>query len=187
MTRRLRVGPSPATALPGESVRDLDPTDAAAPRIVQLEAGVVAVRLSGRGDLGDDAGAGEGRRDTRALVGAPRPAGDGSRLVEVVVDGWRFDLVVEDADRAELRRRATKAHDAGPSSGPLEIRAIIPGRVAAVKVAAGDAVDAGDAMLVVEAMKMQNELRAPHAGVVERVAVEEGATIEHGDLLVVLR
>jgi biotin carboxyl carrier protein len=54
-------------------------------------------------------------------------------------------------------------------------------------VTAGDAVEAGQALLVVEAMKMQNELRAPHGGVVERVAVGEGATIEHGDLLVVLR
>ena len=187
MTRRLRVGPSPGTALPGDAVRDVDPADGTGPPIEPLEAGVVAVRPREAGAPGDGTGAEDGGPVTRALVGAPRSAADGARLVEVVVDGWRFDLVVEDADRAELRRRATKAHDVGPSSGPLEIRAIIPGRVAAVNVAAGDAVDAGDAMLVVEAMKMQNELRAPHAGVVERVAVEEGATIEHGDLLVVLR
>jgi biotin carboxyl carrier protein len=178
MTARLRVGPSRATAQPGDPVRDLDLGDPAAPRIEPLEAGVVAVSAPG---------AGEGGAGTRVLVGPPRPAAGGSRLVEVVVDGWRFDLVVEDAGRAELRRRATRARDVGPASGPLEIRAIIPGRVAAVRVTTGDAVEAGQALLVVEAMKMQNELRAPHAGVVEQVAVGEGATIEHGDLLVVLR
>jgi biotin carboxyl carrier protein len=63
---------------------------------------------------------------------------------------------------------------------------MIPGRVIAVAVAAGDAVQPGDPLLVVEAMKMQNELRAPRAGVVERVAVGAGTTVELDDLLVVL-
>ncbi len=47
-------------------------------------------------------------------------------------------------------------------------------------------VEAGQSLLVVEAMKMQNELRAPRAGTVDRVAVEAGGTIDNGDLLVVL-
>ena len=63
---------------------------------------------------------------------------------------------------------------------------MIPGRVAAVAVAVGDAVTAGQTLLVVEAMKMQNELRSPRDGVVERVAVAVGETIDLGDLLVVL-
>jgi biotin carboxyl carrier protein len=63
---------------------------------------------------------------------------------------------------------------------------MIPGRVAAVRVTVGDTVEAGAALLVVEAMKMQNELRASRAGTVERVAVAAGETIELGDLLVVL-
>jgi biotin carboxyl carrier protein len=50
----------------------------------------------------------------------------------------------------------------------------------------GDVVEAGRSLLVVEAMKMQNELRAPRAGTVERIAVGEGETIDNGDLLVVL-
>jgi pyruvate carboxylase len=58
--------------------------------------------------------------------------------------------------------------------------------VVSVAVAPGDAVGAGQQLLVVEAMKMQNELRAPRAGTVERVAVGERSTIEVGDLLVVI-
>jgi biotin carboxyl carrier protein len=117
----------------------------------------------------------------------PHRSGVGQRrAVEVVVGGWRFELLVEDAARAELRRRATRAHDAAEASGPTEIRAIIPGRIAGVRVAAGDAVELGDTLLVVEAMKMQNELRAPRAATVTRVAVGDGDTIETGDLLVVI-
>ena len=120
-------------------------------------------------------------------VGPIRSAATGASIVEVVVDGWRFELEVEDAARAELRRRATRAPDAAAASGPAEIRAIIPGRIAAVHVVAGDVVEAGQSLLVVEAMKMQNELRTSRGGTVERVAVGEGETIDNGDLLVVIR
>jgi biotin carboxyl carrier protein len=123
---------------------------------------------------------------TRLPAARGRRTGDGPTRLEVVVDGWRFEVEVEDAAHAALRRRATREPDAAETSGPAEIRAIIPGRVAAVRVTAGDAVEAGRTLLVVEAMKMQNELRAPRAGTVERVAVGEGETIENGDLLVVL-
>ena len=125
----------------------------------------------------------DGARVLVASLSSPRP---GAERLEVVVDGWRFELEVEDARRAALRRRATRDADATAASGPLEIRAIIPGRVAAVRVTAGDEVAAGDTLLVVEAMKMQNELQAARSGSVERVAVGEGQTIEIGDLLLVL-
>jgi biotin carboxyl carrier protein len=124
--------------------------------------------------------------EASAIAGPIRRSSSGTTLMEVVVDGWRFELEIEDAARAELRRRATRTPDAVAASGPLEIRAIIPGRVAAVRVAAGDPVEAGGGLLVIEAMKMQNELRAPRAGKVERVAVGERSTIEVGDLLVVI-
>ncbi len=111
----------------------------------------------------------------------------GRRPVEVVVDGWRFELLVEDAARATVRERASRDRSAaGTTGGPLEIRAIIPGRIASVAVAPGDAVEDGQTLLAVEAMKMQNELRAPRAGTVSRVAVGAGSTVELGDVLVVL-
>ncbi|MCA9653525.1 MAG: acetyl-CoA carboxylase biotin carboxyl carrier protein subunit [Myxococcales bacterium] len=59
----------------------------------------------------------------------------------------------------------------------------MPGRVVRVLVAEGDAVDADDPLLIVEAMKMENEVRAPAAGVVRRVAVATGDTVEAGQLL----
>ena len=83
------------------------------------------------------------------------------------------------------RARRDKGTGAG-SCAPIEIRAIIPGRIASVAVTAGDTVAAGQALLVVEAMKMQNELRAPRDGTVGRVAVAAGTTVELGDTLLVL-
>lgn len=126
------------------------------------------------------------RRD--AVVGAVGVLDeDGRRVVEVVVQGWRVECIVEDAERAALRDRASRPRTVTDSSGgPLEIRAIIPGRIAAVSVVAGDSVVTGQAVLVVEAMKMQNELRAPRDGTISRVAVASGQTIEIGDLLVVI-
>ena len=63
---------------------------------------------------------------------------------------------------------------------------MIPGRVVAVAVAVGDAVTRGAQLLVVEAMKMQNDVPSPADAVVERVSVSPGDTVELGDLLVVL-
>jgi len=116
-----------------------------------------------------------------------RPDRQGRRPVEVVVDGWRFELLVEDEARADLRERASRDRTAlGTAGGPLEIRAIIPGRVVSIAVAPGDAVEAGQTLLAVEAMKMQNELVAPRAGTVTRVPAAVGSTVELGDVLVVI-
>ena len=111
----------------------------------------------------------------------------GRRLVEVFLDGWRFEFLLEDDARATLRERATRDRgSAATAGGPLEIRAIIPGRIASVAVTKGDLVEAGQTLLAVEAMKMQNELRAPRAGTVARVPATAGETVELGDVLVVL-
>jgi biotin carboxyl carrier protein len=111
----------------------------------------------------------------------------GAEVREVVVDGWRIEVELEPERRAVLRERARRGAGAASKGGPVEVRAIIPGRVVAVSVAPGDDVEAGQQILVVEAMKMQNELRAPREGSVERVGVAVGDTIEVGDLLVVIR
>ena len=103
-----------------------------------------------------------------------------------MVDGWRIEVSCESERRAELRRRASRGRADAGSSGPSELRAIIPGRIVAVSVAVGDLVEAGQQVLVVEAMKMQNELRAPRPGRVERLAGAVGQNVEVGDLLAVI-
>ncbi len=110
----------------------------------------------------------------------------GPSRVEVVVDGWRFEFEVEDADRAALRARAARGRGALAQHGPTDVRAIIPGRVLTVAVVPGDSVTTGQQLLTVEAMKMQNELRSPRDGIVQRVNVGPGSTVEPGDVLVVL-
>jgi biotin carboxyl carrier protein len=172
-----RVTPSRASAVPGDEEHTID---AAAP-----DAGLRLIFSGpGRGVIGSDV---DGEAQP-VMIGLDRPAtATQARVIEVVVDGWRFELEVEDEARVVLRGRATRERDAGATSGPTEIRAMIPGRVAAVRVSTGDVVEVGQPVLVVEAMKMQNELRATRAGTVERVAVAVGDTIEAGDLLVVVR
>jgi biotin carboxyl carrier protein len=190
VSRILEIAPTAATRRPDDAVVTIDLDAADRARIEPSGPGTVVVRGSATWAAGAEAAASAETAEappTRAQVGPPRSTPGGSSVVEVVVDGWRFELEVEDARRAALRRRASRATDAAASSGPTEIRAIIPGRVATVRVIAGDVVEAGQSLLVVEAMKMQNELRTPRAGTIERVAVGEGETIDHGDLLVVLR
>jgi biotin carboxyl carrier protein len=110
---------------------------------------------------------------------------------EVLVDGWLVEVEVEAEQRAELRARARRAvaSTVGADGLPAatELRADLPGRVVSLFVEPGDAVTAGQQILVIEAMKMLNELRAPRAGRIERVAVVAGQGVELGDLLVRLR
>jgi biotin carboxyl carrier protein len=105
---------------------------------------------------------------------------------EVVLDGWRFVVDLEPEARARLRERATKRGDRAALDGPTDVRAMIPGRILSIGVAAGDLVEAGQAVMIIEAMKMQNELRTPRAGTVRRLAVAPGETVELGDLLLVV-
>jgi hypothetical protein len=132
-----------------------------------------------------DEGSGPVRRPV--LLGPVRArASDGTLVREAIVDGWRIDLELESERRAVLRERARRGKEAAGRSGPLEVHAIIPGRIVAVSVAPGDSVIAGQQLLVLEAMKMQNELRAPREGTIERVAVAVGVNVEVGDLLMVI-
>jgi len=166
------VEPTGASRLPGDEA-------------CRIAATATSVEWRGRGRavVRDEAG-----RVTAALVCGDTPAGPAHpRIVEVLVRGWRFELQVEDAGRVDLRERARRNRGTTTGTGgPLEIHAMIPGRVVAVAVAPGDVVAAGQTLLVVEAMKMQNELRTPRDGTVERVAVGVGETIDLGDLLVVI-
>jgi biotin carboxyl carrier protein len=84
-------------------------------------------------------------------------------------------------------KRLRGARGAGvEASGRAQVTASMPGKVVRVLVAEGASVEAGDGLIVVEAMKMQNELKSPKAGTVVEVRAEAGATVNAGDVLVVV-
>ncbi|SPE42508.1 Biotin/lipoyl attachment domain-containing protein [Candidatus Sulfopaludibacter sp. SbA3] len=95
----------------------------------------------------------------------------------VVIDGFRFEMSVHDP-----RRFSRKSSGRG-GEGVQTVAAPMPGKVVRVLVAPGDAVEAGQGIVVVEAMKMQNEMKASRAGRVLTVSVKEGATVSAGDTL----
>jgi pyruvate carboxylase subunit B len=99
------------------------------------------------------------------------------------VDGYRFEAEALDERRRALRDLTGAA--AGPS-GPAPIVAPMPGLIVRINVAAGDTVEAGQGVVVMEAMKMENELRATAAGKVRSVDVTPGTAVEKGALLVSL-
>lgn len=174
-TGPLRVGVAPATRLDGDPVMTVAAGDPA----------LAGLRLERHGP--GRAILVEGASRTQVLLGAESwRATDGAALIEVVVDGWRLEVELEPERRAVLRERARRGRPDAGRTGPLEIRAIIPGRIVAVLVIAGEALEPGQQLLVLEAMKMQNELRAPRSGTVEQVRVEVGQNVEVGDLLVVI-
>jgi biotin carboxyl carrier protein len=98
-----------------------------------------------------------------------------SDTLAVQVDGavFRFDLL--DERRMRLRKAGGKFHVAGPQT----VRAPMPGKIVKVLVAKGAAVTEGQGVVIIEAMKMENELRAPKAGQVAEIFVSEGQTVEH--------
>ncbi len=71
-------------------------------------------------------------------------------------------------------------------AGGEKMNAPMPGTVLDVKVKAGDSVKKGDVLLILEAMKMENEIMAPHDAKVAQVVVQKGATVNTGDVMVVL-
>jgi acetyl/propionyl-CoA carboxylase alpha subunit len=99
------------------------------------------------------------------------------------VDGYRFEA--EALDERTRSIRDLSAATAGPT-GPAPIIAPMPGLIVRVNVSVGDRVEAGQGLVVMEAMKMENELRAIAPGTVRSVEVSPGTAVEKGALLVAL-
>ncbi len=99
----------------------------------------------------------------------------------VVIGGRRYGFEVDDPRSLQGRRGA----GAG-TEGPRPVKAPMPGRVVRLLVEVGDEVEEGQGVVVIEAMKMQNELKSPKAGRVVRVGVAVGDTVGSGDVLVVV-
>jgi biotin carboxyl carrier protein len=105
------------------------------------------------------------------------PNGDGT---ETFTAGQHHHISIFDPrDRADRRNQA--GH-----TGPVELRSQMPGKIIKILVELGAAVEAGQGLVVVEAMKMQNELKAPKAGTVSKINAVEGATVAAGESLVIV-
>jgi biotin carboxyl carrier protein len=98
------------------------------------------------------------------------------RLI-VVVRGHRFEIEVHDPRRWSRQSAGRRADDVEIVTAPM------PGKVVRILASAGDTIEPGQGILVVEAMKMQNEMKATRAGRVISVTVQEGATVTAGEVL----
>jgi len=99
------------------------------------------------------------------------------------LDGYRFEVEALDERTKAIRELSGAA--AGPS-GPAPLKAPMPGLIVRVNVAVGDQVQAGQGIVVMEAMKMENELKASAAGKVKAILATPGTAVEKGALLVEL-
>ena len=109
--------------------------------------------------------------------------GTESHDVDVEEDGDALNLLVgDDVVNLELvderKKRLKSAKSAGGSEGKALVRAPMPGKVVKVLVEAGAEVAEGAGLIIIEAMKMENELRSPRAGKVTGIFVKEGQTVE---------
>lgn len=106
----------------------------------------------------------------------------------VTVNGVAYNVTVEEGTGAAVASApvaAAPAASAAPAgaAGSVTVTAPMPGNILDVKVKAGDSVKAGDTLLILEAMKMENEISAPQDGTIASVNVRKGDVVNSGDLL----
>lgn len=111
----------------------------------------------------------------------------------ITVNGTAYDVVVEELEEGAVTaapvastpvaKPAPKKKAATGGQGSVKISAPMPGKILSVKAAAGAAVSKGDVIVVLEAMKMENEVVAPQDGIIASIDVSEGASVEAGDVL----
>jgi biotin carboxyl carrier protein len=102
---------------------------------------------------------------------------------QVQMRGMMYEVRVE--DERELRLRAA-VEDTLPASSEYQLRAPMPGLVAAVPVSEGESVEKGSVLIVLESMKMQNELKSPRPGRVAHLRVSAGQTVEQDQTLLII-
>lgn len=115
----------------------------------------------------------------------------------VTVNGTAYDVEVNEVKAAAPKAAPAAAPKAAPAPAPAAaaapvpagaetVKAPMPGKILSVAVSAGQAVKKGETLLILEAMKMQNEIAAPHDAVVSEVRVAANQTVSTGDDMVVL-
>jgi biotin carboxyl carrier protein len=135
--------------------------------------------------------------DGRELAVDAREAG--AHVLSMIVDGRSHEVGIERREggyRVAIRGQVLEVAlvegargEAVPrraGAGPARVQAPMPGKLVRVLVSAGEEVGAGQGLVVMEAMKMENEIRAPRAGRVKEAPVREGQAVETGALLVLL-
>jgi glutaconyl-CoA/methylmalonyl-CoA decarboxylase subunit gamma len=148
--------------------------------VTALPSGGWDVRVDGQAVQVDTASAGDAlsvRVDGRVLdvlLDGPLPN------VKFIAGDLRGDATIE----TERSRAGRSTGRGGAGKGPEVVTAPMPGRIVRIPVAVGDAVETGAPLIVIEAMKMENELRALHAARVAAVHVKPGDTVERGAKLV---
>jgi len=162
--------PARFTALVGETTHALE--------VEALGDGRWRITVDGREQLVDSRQAGQG---TFSLL-------IDHQTVELSVSSHGDEYQVVVAGRAHrlrlLDERALRRRERGAAGeGAKEVRAAMPGKVVAVLVQAGATVERGQGIIVIEAMKMENEIAAPRAGTVTEVCVQPGHAVEAGQLL----
>ena len=115
----------------------------------------------------------------------------------ITVNGTAYDVAVEELAEGAVASQPVAAPKAAPAApkvapkvapaagaaGAVKVNAPMPGKVLSVKAAVGQAVKKGDVLLVLEAMKMENEIVAPQDGTVASIQVSAGQSVEAGDVL----
>ncbi len=115
----------------------------------------------------------------------------------ITVNGNVYDVEVEElaagaakapaaAAPKAAKKAAPKAAAPSGAEGAIKVNSPMPGKILSVKVSAGQAVKRGEVIMVLEAMKMENEIVAPEDGTVATINVNEGASVEAGSVLATL-
>lgn len=142
------------------------------------------VTLDGRAREASLAATGPGEVRSLLLDGASvalsAQRGEGRGQWEIGLDGRTVSVQVLEAREAKIRQRAAKG---ASTAGIAPLRAPMPGLVVGILAELGERVEPGAAILIVEAMKMENELRATTAARVARVLVSPGDAVEKGQVL----
>ena len=126
-----------------------------------------------------------------------------TELYSMIMQGKSYEIAIQEQDdsveismqgrvmtgqvldeRAQLLM--TRRAGATAGSGELSIKAPMPGLIVAVAVNEGDTVKQGQTVVILESMKMQNELKAPREGVVQRISVQAGQSVEQNKLLITI-
>ena len=106
------------------------------------------------------------------------------RKFSVNVNGTRYEVEVEEIDANAVAAAAKQEPvKAAPAGAGTEVRSPMPGNILQVNVNPGDVVKEGQQLMILEAMKMENEILAPCAGKIGAIAVAKGSSVESGALL----